>query len=66
LKWCEFLASSAHLLSMQDYRKLKVWEKSHAFALDVHRVCGEFPRGDALAIVSQLRRASLSIPSPEL
>jgi four helix bundle protein len=48
---------------MQDYRKLKVWEKSHAFALDVHRVCGEFPRGDALAIVSQLRRAALSIPS---
>jgi four helix bundle protein len=48
---------------MQDYRRLKVWEKSHSFALDVHRVCGEFPRGDALAIVSQLRRASLSIPS---
>jgi four helix bundle protein len=48
---------------MQDYHKLKVWEKAHALAMDVHRVTGTFPRVDGVAVVGQLRRAALSIPA---
>ena len=48
---------------MQDYHKLKVWEKSHALAIDVHRVAGSFPRMEGVALTSQLRRAALSIPA---
>ena len=48
---------------MQDYRRLKVWEKAHAFALEVHRVSGEFPRRGGSVIAGQLRRAALSVPS---
>jgi len=48
---------------MQDYHKLKVWEKSHLLALDVHRVAGTFPRMEGVALVGQLRRAALSIPA---
>ena len=48
---------------MQDYRRLKVWEKAHAFALDVHRLSGDFPRRDGSVLAGQLRRASLSIPA---
>jgi four helix bundle protein len=48
---------------MQDYHKLKVWEKSHALAIDVHRIAGGFPRVDGIALTGQLRRAALSIPS---
>ena len=48
---------------MQDYHKLKVWEKSHVLAMDVHRIAGGFPRVDGVALTGQLRRAVLSIPA---
>ena len=48
---------------MQDYRRLKVWEKAHAFALGVHRTSERFPRRAGSVIAGQLRRASLSIPA---
>ena len=48
---------------MQDYRKLKVWEKAHAVAMDIHRASKAFRRQDALALWGQLRRAALSIPA---
>jgi four helix bundle protein len=48
---------------MQDYRQLKVWEKAHSFALEVHRVSGKFSRQSGVALISQLRRAAFSIPT---
>ncbi|MEP6621950.1 MAG: four helix bundle protein [bacterium] len=47
---------------MQDFQKLKVWEKSHHLAIDIHRVAGTFSRSGT-ALTSQLRRAALSVPS---
>jgi four helix bundle protein len=48
---------------MQDYHRLKVWEKAHALAIDVYRLSGDFPRRDGLALTAQLRRAALSVPA---
>ena len=48
---------------MQDYHKLKVWEKSHALAIDVHRIAGGFPRVEGIGLTGQLRRAVLSVPA---
>ena len=48
---------------MQDYRNLKVWEKAHAFALEVHLVCDALPRHSGAALGQQLRRAALSVPA---
>ena len=48
---------------MQDYRKLKVWEKAHLVAMDIHRTAGGFPRRGGVTLTSQLRRAALSIPT---
>ena len=48
---------------MQDYRKLKVWEKAHAFGLEAHRLCDAYPRRSGTALAPQLRRAALSIAS---
>jgi four helix bundle protein len=46
---------------MQDFRKLSVWQRAHALALVVHRVTSEIPRRDNAGVISQLRRAALSI-----
>ena len=48
---------------MQDFRNLKVWEKAHAFTLDVYRVTASFPREERFALVDQLRRSASSIPT---
>ena len=46
---------------MQDYRNLKVWQKAHVFAIEVHSVCESMPRRRGAALASQLRRSALSI-----
>ena len=46
---------------MQNYRRLAVWRKAHAVALNVHRLTQGIPRRDNAGLVSQLRRSALSI-----
>ncbi|MDP9238161.1 MAG: four helix bundle protein [Chloroflexota bacterium] len=48
---------------MQDYRKLKVWAKSHELTLAVYRATQSFPQHEAYRLTSQMRRCSSSIPS---
>ena len=48
---------------MSDYRKLKVWEKSHEMVLDVVRVAQKIRSGDFKSLRSQLIRAALSVPT---
>jgi four helix bundle protein len=48
---------------MQDFRKLDVWHKAHALALDVRRVTTGFPRSGYTAQRSQILRAVESIPT---
>lgn len=46
---------------MQDFRRLRVWQRAHAFALAVRRATDGFPRTGYAELRSQLRRASESI-----
>ena len=48
---------------MQDYRKLKAWQKSHELTLAVYRVSERFPKAEVYGITSQMRRSSSSIPA---
>src|SRR2546430_2207277 len=48
---------------MQDFRDLKVWEKSHAFVLDLYAATRTFPREELYGLTSQIRRAAVSIPT---
>jgi len=48
---------------MQDYKELIVWQKSHAFVIDVYKSLLYFPKDEAFNLVSQLKRASTSIPT---
>ncbi|MFO0964913.1 MAG: four helix bundle protein [Gemmataceae bacterium] len=47
---------------MQDFRKLKVWEKSHSFVLDIYTATEAFPRTELYGLTSQLRRSAMSVP----
>ena len=48
---------------MQDFRKLKVWEKAHALTLAIYRATQRSRRSDFPGLVPQLRRAAASIPA---
>jgi four helix bundle protein len=48
---------------MQDFKELKVWEKSHRFVLKIYETVSEFPKEERYGITSQLRRAASSIPT---
>lgn len=46
---------------MQDYRKLRVWERAHALALAVRQATNLFPRTGYASLRSQTARAAESI-----
>ena len=48
---------------MQDFRRLRVWEKAHAVSLDIQRACARFPRREGAILANQLRRAAESVPA---
>lgn len=47
----------------RSFQELIVWQKAHAFVLDVYRLSESFPRTEVYGLTSQLRRASVSIPA---
>jgi four helix bundle protein len=48
---------------MRDYRKLTVWQKGHLLTLDIYAITRCFPTSEQFGIISQMRRASSSIPT---
>ena len=48
---------------MQNYKELKVWQKSHAFTLKVYEITKSFPKDELYSLTNQLRRAASSVPA---
>jgi four helix bundle protein len=48
---------------MTDFRKLKVWQKAHLLAMDVHRVAGQIRGAKYASLRSQMTRAAMSVPT---
>ena len=48
---------------MQDFRNLKIWQKGHELTLDIYKLTAGFPKTEQYGLVSQIRRASSSIPT---
>jgi len=44
------------------YRDLIAWQKSMALVKEIYRATREFPSGEIYGLVSQIRRAAVSIP----
>ena len=48
---------------MVGFRRLTVWEKSHALTLDVYHATRSFPRDELYGLTAQMRRSASSIPA---
>ena len=48
---------------MKSHKELIVWQKSFQLSLEVYKSTKQFPKDEIYGIVSQMRRAAVSIPS---
>jgi len=48
---------------MRDFRKLKVWQKSHEVTLAVYKFTAHYPKGELYGLTNQMRRSASSVPS---
>ena len=62
-RWRGLRGDRPHLSAMSDFKKLLVWQKAQAMALDAHRVAGRIRKADDAALRSQINRAAMSVPA---
>lgn len=48
---------------MQNYKELEIWKASRKFCTPINKITVKFPEEEKFGLVSQLRRAVVSIPS---
>lgn len=48
---------------MNNYKKLNVWQNSHALTLKIYEATKAFPKEELFGLTSQMRRSAVSIPS---
>jgi four helix bundle protein len=48
---------------VESYRDLKVWQRAIAMTLNIYRVTTGFPKEELFGLTTQIRRASVSVPS---
>jgi len=48
---------------IKSYRELTVWQKAHRLVLDVYRITKVFPDDERFGLISQIRRAAVSVPA---
>ena len=48
---------------MRDFKKYDIWKLSHVFTLKIYELTKSFPKDETYGLISQIRRASSSIPT---
>jgi four helix bundle protein len=48
---------------VKSFRDLVVWQRSMQLTLGIYRLTQSFPRGEVYGLSSQIRRASVAVPS---
>jgi four helix bundle protein len=48
---------------MRDFKTLIVWKKAHSLAIETYKTTITFPKDELYSLVSQIRRAAISIPA---
>lgn len=48
---------------VKSYKELRIWQKGIKITVLVYRITKDFPKEEIYALTSQLKRASVSVPS---
>ncbi len=49
--------------SISQFRQLQVWQEAHKLVLMVYQITREYPTDERFGLVTQMRRAAVSIPA---
>ena len=66
---CHFMATTllqklrGHMKAIVSFRDLEVWNRGMDLIVSIYRITDAFPSRERFGLVSQIRRASVSIPS---
>ena len=47
----------------RNWNDLIIWQESHKFVLDLYKLTSKFPKEEMYGLISQIRRAAVSIPT---
>jgi len=50
-------------MTIKSFRGLDIWKLGKELVIDIYKLTQNFPKAEIFGIVSQLRRASISVPS---
>jgi four helix bundle protein len=45
------------------FQELEVWREAHNLVLNIYKITAEFPKSELFGLVSQMRRAAVSVPA---
>lgn len=48
---------------MHNFRELRVWQNAMDLTVDIYKLLSSFPADEKFGLISQLRRAAVSVPS---
>jgi len=48
---------------LKNYKELKVWQKAYHLCIEIYKITKDFPKEERYGLTSQIRRASVSVPS---
>ncbi|MBI5096602.1 MAG: four helix bundle protein [Nitrospirae bacterium] len=48
---------------LKSYKELKVWQKAYHLCIEIYKITKDFPKEERYVLTSQVRRASVSVPS---
>ena len=50
-------------MAIDRFEQLEIWQEAHRMVLDVYRTAKGFPSDEKFGLVSQMRRAAVSVPA---
>jgi four helix bundle protein len=50
-------------MRIKSFQDLNIWREAHQLTLEIYKITKEFPKEEVYGLISQLRRAAISIPS---
>lgn len=48
---------------IESFKELIVWQRSIELVKEIYKITGDFPKSELYGLISQMRRAAISIPS---
>jgi len=50
-------------MQIKSFQDLNIWKEAHWLALEIYKVTKKFPKEEIFGLISQIRRAAVSVPA---